>query len=172
MKNKYIFLIIALGFGAYFLIRPQTGMSGADMQQAQAMTTIMQRLCSFSNNSVICNLLTRGPSATGGTTGVGGSSGNNTPQVITAGRGPISSGGGTGGNTGGGNTMSPAVMTIGGRPFDPNQTFTFTDNNGNDFYAQLMQCGNAHCPRDTYQRCLPRGPICISCFVNGVNIRC
>ena len=121
MKNKYIFLIIAVGFVAYFLIRPQTGMSGAGMQQAQTMTTIMQRLCSFSNNLIICNLIT--------------------------GRGPIGGGTGTtGGNTGSGsspanNAASPLVVTLGhGGPIQP-ITFSATDPYGNSYIAQGSSCG-------------------------------
>lgn len=58
MKNKYIFLIIALGIAGYFIMRPQTGMSGADTQQAQVsgLLRICMNMSPTSPLAFICDL--------------------------------------------------------------------------------------------------------------------
>lgn len=83
MKNKYIFLIIALGIAGYFIMRPQTGISGADTQQAQAFAIFCKRpnlpdfilsLCAIKNQFITLGNTSTGTA--GGNTGVtGGSTG-------------------------------------------------------------------------------------------------
>ncbi len=97
MKNKYIFLIIAVGFAAYFLIRPQTGMSGGDAQVMRALA-----ICRMSNPPQIIVSLCNGElkqfftlGSTSGTTG--NNTGGNTGATGGSNRGNA---GGTGGSSG------------------------------------------------------------------------
>jgi hypothetical protein len=77
MHNKYIFLILAIGFAAYFLIRPQTNPEGTGAQ-------IMSICDRFPLLSLICKngkigiYVMGSGSNTGGGTGNSGSSGGNT----------------------------------------------------------------------------------------------
>ena len=59
MKNKYIFLIIALGFGVYFLTRPQTGISDADMRKAQTLEILCRRMNRHPFLSGLCAIKTQ-----------------------------------------------------------------------------------------------------------------
>ena len=74
MKNKYIFLIIALGFGVYFLVRPQIGISGRDMQQAQ---TVASFDCDSIRNTTLKMICKMKFFILGGSSNTTGGSGNN-----------------------------------------------------------------------------------------------
>lgn len=144
MKNKYIFLIIAVGLAAYFLVRPQIGISGADTQQAQVSGIMSSIKCL--NNPAACILF--GLSSNGQTINI-----NTTPQNAPS-------------NTQSGST--PLMVTLD----RSTQTLMlpFTDMYGNSGIARPVQCGRP--PRRIpgyYYSCMGNGRyIRIPCGLNNL----
>lgn len=160
MKNKYIFLIIAVGFGAYFTISPlRAALPANSMAQVTNAFCIIynrepsaQQRCQDRMNGNIIPLGPISPAASGNN---GGS--NSAPQNAS-------------GNTRNGNTPV-VVMFDRANPF-ASGNFTFTLPDGTS--ATLMRCsGRPRCPRNTYAQCTytRTGPqyLCISCGRNNVN---
>ena|SRR3989344_7667181 len=154
MKNKYIFLIIALGFGAYFLMRPAQSVTPTD-GMAQAVASFDCDSIRNTTLKMICKMkffiLGGSSNTTGGNTGsTGGNNGGNA--------------GGTGGSSGSSaainsykNNMTYIIMNPDGSqttgsmafPMQPGPTYSSIfcrPANSAGYYKRCMTPSSCSCP--------------------------